>query len=741
MADLEAKTRKALEEALGSAGVTIDDADVVEYLAGIAAGILEDGDASDAVAAAAEIREALEAQLEEAGASDAAITAVCTAIAKVKFPSEKAAPKAKASAKKAAGGPASNGSKGGAEPEGELLCNMPDLLLMYGGSAKPLLKNTSFELRRLHRYGIVGHNGAGKTTLFSALISGAVKELSDSLSLVHVHGGDVADFDDDDRTALDFAGEKRLAAGNTGPLPAAALDGVGFTKEMQRTALGQLSGGWRMRLVLACAMMRRADVLLLDEPTNHLDTEAVKWLGEYLQGFTGTSLIISHEPEFLNKTCTDIIHFDDQKLKYYTGNFAAFQEQASIHGDEADAVLETKSWAAAAKAIQGSRSETKISFPIPGKLDGVTTQTKPILEVKGCSFAYTGPDRPIILRDVTCKLSLGSRIAVVGANGAGKSTLLSLMCGETAPTEREEEGVKLGEVVRHRNMRLSYIAQHHTFHLEEFLKCTPVHYFQLRFKNGYDEQLQIRLKDPGTEEEQKKRAEMASKLGKYGKAVREIVGRQKRGKDILYEVSWEGLDDAKQNTWEPMSKLNAMLVDGYARAYDERLAAQAAATHERPLTDREIIKHMENFCYTEDMTCRQMISSFSAGQKARLMLGAAFWTKPHVIALDEPTNYLDPETVDALARALNFFRGGVIAVTHSQHFIDEVCNEQWLIADQRLSSSKMKPAPQLAAPKPEVGAGPAVAADAEPAGAAEAPVSAAAAAAARAAKPSAKKKR
>jgi len=467
------------------------------------------------------------------------------------------------------------------------------------------------------------------------------------------------------------------------------LEAVGFGAEMQAKALRELSGGWRMRLALACAMMRRADVLLLDEPTNHLDTEAIAWLGSYVRSLQGTSLIISHEPEFLDAVCTDIIHFDEQKLKYYPGNFSNFILKASLDDSEAQAVLETKSKPSmvnAGKAIQGAQEEVRLVFPIPGKLDGVTSATKPILEAKNLSFRYK-EDGPWILNNVSAKLSQASRVAVVGANGAGKSTLLALLCGELSPVEHE--GV-IGEATRHRNCRLSYIAQHHTFHLEEFLKCTPVHYFQLRFRNGYDEQLQKRLEEPASEEEKLLRAEMASKFGKYGKQVREVVGRQKRGKELFYEIAWEGLDDAKQNTFEPLSKLRLMHVDGLARAYDERLQAQYSGVAERPLTEREIKQHLQNFQMTEDMCTKRMISGFSAGQKSRLMLGAAFWTKPHLIALDEPTNYLDPETVNSLARALKNFRGGVIAVTHSQHFIDEVCTDAWTVADGKVTVSKVE---------------------------------------------------
>merc|ERR1719238_819433 len=118
-----------------------------------------------------------------------------------------------------------------------------------------------------------------------------------------------------------------------------------------------------------------------------------------------------------------------------------------------------------------------------------------------------------------------------------------------------------------------------------------------------------------------------------------------------------------------------MGVSSLAKAYDERLAAQNAGIDQRPLTQKEIVKHLEQFGLDEEMVLNREIGGFSAGQKSKLTLGAAFWTKPHVVALDEPTNYLDPETVNSLARALRNFRGGVITVTHSQHFIDEVCTD------------------------------------------------------------------
>ncbi|CAE7219154.1 Abcf3 [Symbiodinium necroappetens] len=172
---------------------------------------------------------------------------------------------------------------------------------------------------------------------------------------------------------------------------------------------------------------------------------------------------------------------------------------------------------------------------------------------------------------------------------------------------------------------------------------------------------------------------MAAKHGKRGKEVEALLSRQKRGRQILYEVKWKGLDDAKQNTYEPLTKLRLLGVEKMCAALDDRIAC--AETAMRPLSTREIVKHLEPFGITENMTCHRMIEGFSAGQKSKLMMAAAMWTKPHVIAFDEPTNYLDFQTVNSLAKAIKLFKGGTIVVTHNAEFLQETCDEIWHVED------------------------------------------------------------
>merc|ERR1719498_913483 len=195
--------------------------------------------------------------------------------------------------------------------------------------------------------------------------------------------------------------------------------------------------------------------------------------------------------------------------------------------------------------------------------------------------------------------------------------------------------------------------------------------------------------EPEDDEEAARRAKLAKQYGKYGNQVRELVSRSQTGKSLMYEVAWEGLDDPKQNTVEPISKLVAMGLDKVVIACDERIAAKAAGLDQRPLSRREIVKHCEAFGIDEEMCCNRQIRGFSAGQKVRLSLAAMFWTRPHFIVLDEPTNYLDVETVEALSKALRSFRGGMIMVSPDEDFSNKICNESWVMADGKVAIEKL----------------------------------------------------
>ena len=267
---------------------------------------------------------------------------------------------------------------------------------------------------------------------------------------------------------------------------------------------------------------------------------------------------------------------------------------------------------------------SKISFPIPGTLKGHSS-SKPVMELKNVYFAYDEEEGPMILNDISCKISMNSRVGITGRNGAGKSTLLNLLCGELVPTPKPGGGSTLGDVFKHRNLRLAYIAQQHMFHLQEFMNSTPYTYIQRRFQHGWDEALQRRLLEPENEEEANTRKELASKYGKYGNEVEKVLSRVVKNNELFYEIQWKGLDDPKSNTLEPLTKLKKMGVTSFAHAYDERLASQAAGIDQRPLSQKEIVKHMEQFGLDEDMVMNREIGGFSAGDDAGTYSTCTSW--------------------------------------------------------------------------------------------------------------------
>ncbi|CAK9007606.1 unnamed protein product [Durusdinium trenchii] len=564
------------------------------------------------------------------------------------------------------------------------------LRMMYGGGHM-LLKDALLDLRKGRRYGVVGRNGAGKTTLMSTIAAGGVSGMTADVKTLHVKPEVLVEASD--LNAVQFCRKELKNQEVEDDEMQAALTKVGFPQSMQSKSVNELSGGWRMKLLLASAMMRDCDILLLDEPTNHLDKDSVEWLSEYLRSMTKTTLmVISHDPNFLNKVCTDIIQYSAKRtLDYFEGNFDAFRKARRISSDEeAEAILlgrhnfdndvdpeeveEHKASGGVSAAVFDKSS--KISFPIPGTLKGHSA-AKPVMELKNVFFSYDD-EGPMILKDISCKIGLTSRVGIVGANGAGKSTLLNVLCGELVPVPGPS-GEAPGEVYKHRNLRLAYIAQQHMFHLAEFMNSTPYVYIQKRYQNGYDEALQRRLMEPPNEEVAKRRSDLAREYGKYGFEVGSIQSRVVRGNEVLYEVQWKGCDDPKQNTFENLSKLKKLDQIGLAKAYDERIAAQTAGIDQRPLTQKEIVKHLEQFGLDEDMILHREIGGFSAGQKSKLTLGAAFWTKPHIIALDEPTNYIDMETLDALVQGLARYKGGIIVISHASEFVNQVCNEIWKV--------------------------------------------------------------
>jgi len=586
---------------------------------------------------------------------------------------------------------------GTVEGDDEVLLEVDNLLLMYG-AGHLLLKDTTLVMKKNHRYGVVGQNGAGKTTLMKEIAEHRIVGMPENLKCVHVDDSKLGLMSKSCLTSLEYVIKmaKEIGVHDAGR---DTLLAVGFPEKMLEDPVSELSTGWRMRLTLAVSMLKHADLVLLDEPTNHLDEQSVEWLGDYIKSITQSSvMVISHEPKFLDKMCTDIIAYVDKKLEYTVGAFTSFAAKKGLTKDQIDKMLsgnlsfDTKTEGDEeegdeAKVAAPISGPPKLSFPIPGSMEGVKSGSRAVLETKNLSFRYS-KDKEFLFADANLKLSLNSRVAICGRNGCGKSTLMTLLCSESSPSENKDGS--FGDVSRHCNLRMAYMKQDHLKALGPFFDTSPFVYITDRFKDGYDGDLQKRLMDPEGDEEAERRVALAKTHGKYGNQVGDLMSRTKLGSQLAYEVKWAGLDDPKQDTIETVAKLKMMGLDKVIIACDERIAAKAAGLDQRPLTRREVVRHCEAFGIDEEMCCNRQIRGFSAGQKVRLSLSAMFWTKPHLIAVDEPTNYLDVETVEALAKALNNFRGGIVMIEPKTDFVERVCNEKWHMGDAKVTVEKLK---------------------------------------------------
>lgn len=370
---------------------------------------------------------------------------------------------------------------------------------------KVLFEKASFKIHSGFRAGVTGANGCGKSSLFALILNQIQSDAGDLIVpakavIAHVAQEVLAS----DRSALDYALDgdielrkiqKKLAqaeADNDGSLQAqchSRLDeidaytaesragklllGLSFKSEQLNLPVSSFSGGWRMRLNLAQALMCRSDLLLLDEPTNHLDLDAVIWLEQWLLSYAGTLLLISHDRDFLDKVSTHIVHIEQGAVQLYTGNYSAFEklraERLALQQSQYDkqqreiAHIESfirrfKAKASKAKQAQGRvkalermeiisaahiDSPFNFSFFKPEKLP------HPLISLDNISVGYGDVK---ILQDASLCLLPGDRIALLGHNGAGKSTLIKLLAGELRP--------QIGDFEQSSEIKIGYFAQH-----------------------------------------------------------------------------------------------------------------------------------------------------------------------------------------------------------------------------------------------------------------------------------------
>jgi elongation factor 3 len=271
---------------------------------------------------------------------------------------------------------------------------------------------------------------------------------------------------------------------------------------------------------------------------------------------------------------------------------------------------------------------------------------------------------------------LNSRVAVLGPNGAGKSTVIKVLTGEVEPTS--------GDLWKHPNMRVAYVAQHAFHHIEQHLDKTPNEYIRWRFQNGEDRELAAKITRQLTPEEEK-RLEVPIVIEGEKRRIETFMGRRNAKRGFEYEIKWIGLP-WEENTWLHREKLEDMGLEKFLKIYDDKEAAREGL-YARPLTSVNVQKHLQELGLDPEFSTHSRIRGLSGGQKVKVVLGACTWDQPHILVLDEPTNYLDRDSLGALAQAIKEFGGGVVMVSHHSEFTNELCTEQWTLADGKLTVS------------------------------------------------------
>ncbi len=370
---------------------------------------------------------------------------------------------------------------------------------------KVLFEDASLTFNRGQKIGVTGANGSGKSSLFALLLGEFHQDAGDleiqpGLVVAHVaqetpsirqpaieyvldgdaelrhlerelsaaenahNGTRIAELHEDLHRIGGYAARARAAQ---------LMHGLGFDDAEIERPVEQFSGGWRVRLNLARALMCRSDLLLLDEPTNHLDLDAIVWLEQWLSGYPGTLLMISHDREFLDTVANVICHIEGQRLRLYAGNYSAFETQRAMQLSQQQAtylkqqreiahlqsfVDRFKAQATKARQAQSrikalARMEiiaaAHVDTPFEFAFRKPAVQSDPMLDLDGVDAGYGGVS---VLRSIRMTLRPGTRLGLLGRNGAGKSTMMKLLAGALTPLA--------GHRVEGKGLQIGYFAQH-----------------------------------------------------------------------------------------------------------------------------------------------------------------------------------------------------------------------------------------------------------------------------------------
>jgi len=406
--------------------------------------------------------------------------------------------------------------------------------LTYRIAGKLLLENANVTIPAGHKIGIVGRNGSGKTTLYklilgelenddgqirvrkSAKVGQVAQEapggpetlletvLSSHPELVALQN-EAETTNNPNRIAEIHERLQDIGAYEAEARAASILSGLGFSDTEQRRACSEFSGGWRMRVALACTLFTQPDLLLLDEPTNYLDLEGVLWLENFIKNYPYTILIISHDRDLLNQAASAIVHLENRQLTFYGGNFDKFEKTYREQKKLKQAAIKKQSLERAHiqkyvdrfryKASKAKQAQSRIKMlekmePLAALAEENTVQfnfpnpeelAPPLISFEKCSVGYE-QGKPI-LRNINMRMDMEDRIALLGQNGNGKSTFAKLLADRLTPMD--------GQIKRSRKLSIGYFAQHQQDELDK--EGTPLSHLRLLMKGATEAQVRGRL--------------------------------------------------------------------------------------------------------------------------------------------------------------------------------------------------------------------------------------------------------